>query len=84
MQASISSVTNAEKNEVAFSKYMEQRQLLLVFIYLQELSFMQRKSHVLCSSNYELHHLGQTGRLNLSHYKWHGIRKAWSLTLQMA
>ena len=72
MHVSISSVTNAEKNEVAFSTYMEQRQLLLIFIYLLEISFMQRKSRVLCSSNYELHHLRQIGRHSPSHYKWHG------------
>jgi len=71
MHVSISSVTNTEKNEIAFSTFTEQRQLLLIFIYLQEISFMQRNCRDLCSSNYELHHLRQTGRRNLSHYKWH-------------
>ena len=70
MHVSISTVTKGEKSEVAFSTYMEQRQLLLIFNYLQKISFMQRKS-VLCSSNYELRHLRQTGRHNLSRYKWH-------------
>ena len=58
--------------KAASSTYMEQRQLLLIFIYLQEIIFVQRKSRVLCSSNYKLHHLRQTGKHNLSHYKWHG------------
>jgi hypothetical protein len=57
MHVSIISVTNAKKSEVALSTYTEQRQLLLIFIYLEEISFMQQKSYVLRRSKYKLHHL---------------------------